>query len=78
MSVQEHVSISDVYVQAVVNSEVEVKMEKLSVTLNKEAYELAKASVSKLNAQASMRDENLNVKGMLVVQVDLIHLFLLH
>ena len=55
--------LTDVYVQQVVNSEVTVKMEKLSVTLNKEEYELAKASVCKLNAHAIMRDENLQLKG---------------
>ncbi|XP_052809460.1 intermembrane lipid transfer protein VPS13D-like [Mya arenaria] len=55
----------DEYVQAVVNSEIKVEMERLSIILNKEEYRFAEASVSKLNANVVMRDGNMDVKGQL-------------
>ena len=56
-------SFPDEYVQAAVNSEISVRMERLSVVLNKEEYKLAEASASKLNANVVMRDGNMDVKG---------------
>ncbi|XP_052810385.1 intermembrane lipid transfer protein VPS13D-like isoform X2 [Mya arenaria] len=63
--VQSKPNDSDEYVQAVVNSEIKVKMERLSIILNKEEYRFAEASVSKLNANVVMRDGNIDVKGQL-------------
>ncbi|KAH3833861.1 hypothetical protein DPMN_107177, partial [Dreissena polymorpha] len=55
----------DDYVQAIVNSEISVKMEQLAVVLNKEEYILAEVSASKLNAKVTMKDGNMDAKGQL-------------
>ena len=42
-----------------------LKVENLTIILNKQDYELAHASVSKLSSRISMRDGNLDAKGQL-------------
>lgn len=49
----------------VVNTEVDLSVKSLSLTLNKPEYELAKAKVSGLTTHMAMRDENMTVKGQL-------------
>ncbi|KAL4233287.1 Vacuolar protein sorting-associated protein 13D [Mactra antiquata] len=55
----------EVYEQPVVNSEINIKVENLSIILNKPEYQFAEASVSKMSAHLSLRDGNFDVKGQL-------------
>ena len=48
-----------------VNNEVRLKIQSLSLVLNKAEYELAKASVSGFTAEVKAIDGNLAVKGQL-------------
>ena len=71
----EILQFTDEYVQQVVNSEVTLKVENLTIILNKQDYELAHASVSKLSSRISMRDFNLDAKGQLD-QICIIYVFI--
>ena len=57
--------LTDEYVQQVVNSEINLKVENLTIVLNKPEYELAQASVSKLTSHVSLRDGNFDMTGQL-------------
>ena len=47
------------------NSEINLKVENLTIILNKPDYELAQASISKLTSHISLRDGNFDAKGQL-------------
>ena len=48
-----------------VNSEVNLKIQSLTLILNKPEYELAKANIAKFGAHVSLRDGNFTAKGQL-------------
>ena len=48
-----------------VNSEVNLKIESLTLILNKPEYELAKANIAKFGAHVSLREGNFTAKGQL-------------
>jgi len=52
-------------VQEVVNTEVDLTVQSLSLVLNKKEYQLACASVSSFSSHVSMHDGNFEVKGQL-------------
>ena len=47
------------------NSEVNLKVENLTIILNKPEYELAQASISKLTSHISLREGNFDMTGQL-------------
>ncbi len=49
----------------VVNSEINLQVESLSLTLNKQEYELAQAKVTKFTCHMSLRDNNMHIAGQL-------------
>ncbi|XP_053397933.1 intermembrane lipid transfer protein VPS13D-like isoform X2 [Mercenaria mercenaria] len=53
------------YEQPVVNSEIKLKIENLSIILNKPEYQFSQASISKMNSHLSLRDGNFHMKGHL-------------
>ncbi len=48
-----------------VNTEVELKVQSLSLILNKSEYELARANISRFDTHISMRDGNMRMLGKL-------------
>ncbi|KAK3583966.1 hypothetical protein CHS0354_033760 [Potamilus streckersoni] len=61
----EEKSGESVPVQLTVNSEINLKIESLSILLNKTDYELARASISRLSSLVTLRDGNFAMLGQL-------------
>ena len=49
----------------VVNSEIDLKVQSLSLILNKVEYELAKANISRFDSHVSLREGTFAIKGQL-------------
>ena len=47
------------------NSEIDLKVQSLSLILNKMEYELAKANISRFDSHVSLRDGTFAIKGQL-------------
>lgn len=58
-------SLSALADQEIINMEIDLKVQSLSLVLNKKEYQLAKASVTAFEAHVSTRDTNFDVKGQL-------------
>ena len=51
--------------EEIINMEIDLKVQSLSLVLNKREYQLAKASVTAFEAHISTHDTNFDVKGQL-------------
>ena len=51
--------------EEITNSEVDLKIQSLSLILNKKEYELGKANISRFDSHVSLRDGTFAIKGQL-------------